>query len=175
MMRRLDRDGIARFLEEQDRGGRKTALVLELNDRRVDWDSLCDVPSPENPSVDVGQKWSTRCGLPGGRALHVLGRDATVVIHVDKHDPAHRTVRHIAEETNAVGGTVVGLGIGLIAAACGVPPKVALMAGGALGATIGGFSPVHMDVWQFEGLDGLGRFCFSRLDGVTQQQLLARA
>lgn len=171
---RLDRDSIARFLDEEDRKGVKTALTLRHHDARVDWDSLCEVPSDENPSVNVGQRWAARCKLGDGRALHILGRDGVVVMHVDKHDPAERKARHLAEETNLLPGAVWGLGLGLLAAVLGAPPKAAVAVGAGLGAAIGVVTPVAMTVWKFDGVDSVGRFLFSRVD-ATQQALLASA
>lgn len=173
MSRRLDRNNIARFLDEEDRKGKKTALTLRRDDARVAWDSLCQVPSEKNPSVDVGQKWAVRCKLGDGRALHILGRDSVIVMHVDKYDPAEQKVRHVVEETNAVPGALIGLGLGVLATLLGAPPKTALAIGTGLGAAVGGFVPVDMAVWEFDGVDGFGDFRFSRRDDVTPQLLLA--
>ena len=169
----LDRDSIARFLAAQDSTGTRNSISLSRRDARVGWDSLCEVPSEENPSVDVGQQWAARCKVGGGRALHVLGRGDEIVMHIDKHDPAEKPIRHVASETNLLAGAAVGAGLGILAALLGAPPKTAIGIGVALGAGVGVHVPVNMKVWCFDGVDEHGHFTFSIREGVTPQMLLA--
>jgi hypothetical protein len=168
--RLLDQDSVARFLDEQDRVGVKSTLTLRIDDPRVDWGQICGTPSPDNPSIDLGQAWSRRCQIGAGRALHFEGRGGIVLVHIDHHDPAYRPVQHVLPETHALSGLVVGL----IPFLFGVPIFWGVVSAAA-GATIGAHIAPKTRVWEYAGPSHDGSLMFSEIIGATPQGLLASA
>lgn len=168
-MYRVHRDTLVQFLDARDLAGGKHAVYIARDDKRVDWSSLCTAGfSAETAAISVGQDWSRRCVLPGGRALHLEGKRNVVVMHIDAHDPGVRPIPHVVAETQAIPGALVGVFPWLLGVASG-PLALALVVGGAV---IGGHQAPAMTVWGLERVDWRGPL-FRRLDGWTPQRLFA--
>jgi hypothetical protein len=146
----------------QEHGGRPW-LRIGFDDRRVDWSRLGTCTNHGLPAISQGQACDCRWSLDNQESLHAHWHPTRGVVdfHLDRWDPVHSPIAHLAIDTYIPHG--IGIG-GLILAPLGLWGAVA---GAIIGACAGAaISSRASGIWTLTKYRSADDWVAERLDSA---------